>query len=227
MSRVLVLQHIAVEGPGHLRAALERHGLHLDLVRVDLGQPVPDDLEAEALVVLGGPMGVADVDRLPHLADELRLLERALTVNLPTLGICLGSQLLAHALGARVQPSGGLELGWHAVELTPAGRTDAVFRVLPARLHALHWHGDVFSVPPGSAALARSAATPAQAFRHGRALGLLFHLEADGAQVAAMASAFPEEVERAGQGPTLADDTLRHAPAAHEALDTLVGAWLG
>jgi GMP synthase-like glutamine amidotransferase len=200
---VLVLQHVAVEGPGRIAAALDRAGRATRIARLDLGEPVPvGPAGLEGLVVMGGPMGVGDADEHPHLRGEMDLLADCVDVGLPVLGICLGSQLLAAALGAEVRPAGGIELGWLPVQLLPAAADDPLLGPLPDPFPALHWHGDVLDLPPGAVPLARSERTAVQAFRVGRAAyGLLFHLEAEPAQVAAMAEAFPPDVVAAGLTP--------------------------
>jgi len=196
---VLCVQHVAVEPPGGVAEAVRGAGLGLTVVRIDRGETVPRSAEGLAgLVVMGGPMGVPQADRHPRLKDELRLVESALKRSVPVLGICLGSQLLAAALGARVERGPRLELGWLPVSLEPEARQDPLFGPLPPELVALHWHGDVFDLPRGASSLARSSLTRHQAFRHGTAWGILFHLEADGAQVEAMARAFAEDLAEAG-----------------------------
>src|SRR5580658_516385 len=110
--RVLVLQHVSVEGPGKILDSLRAAGASHDIVRIDLGAPVPSKLDSFAgLVVMGGPMSVYEASRYPHVRDELGLIEDALRRGAPVLGVCLGSQLLAAALGARVYPSGRKEIG--------------------------------------------------------------------------------------------------------------------
>jgi len=215
-SEVLVLQHVACEGPAAIGAALQRRGLGLRAVRADAGDPVPERLDAAALVIMGGPMGVYEADRYPHLRDELRLIEDALQRQRPVLGVCLGSQLLAAALGARVYPSGGKEIGWHRMDLSDAAASDALFRAIPRSFTALAWHGDVFDLPAGAVHLASSALTERQAFRYGDdAYGLLFHLEVDQPQVAAMVAAFADELAAAAIPPaSILDGAPRH-------LDTL------
>jgi GMP synthase (glutamine-hydrolysing) len=199
MQQVLVLQHVACEGPGDIGAALQRRGMTIRVVRIDQGESVPAGLDADALVVMGGPMGVYEADRHPHLRAELRLIEDALHRSRPVLGVCLGSQLLAAALGVRVYPSGGKELGWYRVDLAAAAEDDALFRTAPRRFIALHWHGDIFDLPAGAVHLASSERTAHQAFRFGdSAYGLLFHLEVTPPQLDAMATAFADEIAAAG-----------------------------
>jgi GMP synthase (glutamine-hydrolysing) len=196
---VAVLQHVAVEGPGRISEALDRAGRDWHVVALYEGQPVPTAGQLDGLVAMGGPMGVGDTDHYPHLADEQTLLRACLDAEVPVLGVCLGSQLLAATLGADVRPGKAIELGWHDVTLTADGRHDRVLGRMPRRFTPLHWHGDVFGLPPGATALAGSELTPIQAFRYGRtAYGLLFHLEAHQAQVQAMAAQFAGDVVSAG-----------------------------
>ena len=196
MPTALVLQHIAVEGPGMLGAALRARGVTLRTVHTHAGEPVPARCEADALVVMGGPMGAYETDRYPHLGDELRLIEATLATGRPLIGTCLGSQLLARALGARVHPNTRKEIGWHDVELTDAVADDALFAGLPRRFTPVHWHGDVFDLPAGAVHLAGSQLSPHQAFRHGaNAYGLLFHLELDRPQLDSWMTAFAGELE--------------------------------
>lgn len=214
--RALAVQHVAVEPPNLIAAALRAEGIGLDVVRSDRGEPVPVDLERfSAVVVMGGPMSVGDAGRLDHLRHEMRLVESALEHEIPVLGVCLGSQILAHVLGSRVAPSGFLELGWLPVSLTSDAAGDPLLGACPPRFTALHWHGDAFDLPRGAVHLARSDRTAVQAFRHGRAWGFLFHLEADAAQLDQMAHAFPEDVARGGSSPAaLAEGARREMPAS-------------
>jgi GMP synthase (glutamine-hydrolysing) len=195
---VLVVQHVAIEQPGLIGDVLRRRGVETRLIRADESLPEDAAREARGIIVLGGPMGVYEADRHPRLREEITMLQRAVADDTPVLGICLGSQLLAAALGARVYRGPRKELGWFDVTLQPAVRDDALLCAAPRRFPALHWHGDVFDLPEGARHLASSEQTVHQAFAHGRAWGLLFHLEASAAQVSAMAHAFPEELVEAG-----------------------------
>jgi GMP synthase (glutamine-hydrolysing) len=197
VKRVLVVQHEEFEGPGTLREALA--GCDLRFIHTFAGDPVPRALEEDALVVLGGGMGVYDRDRLPHLGDEIALCAAAVSAAKPVLGICLGSQLLAAALGAAVGKAPRKEIGWYEVTLRPEARSDALFDVLPRRFPAFHWHGDAFTLPEGAVPLAASALTPLQAFRKGeRAWGIQFHLETDEQVLEAMLSGGAAELHEAG-----------------------------
>jgi GMP synthase (glutamine-hydrolysing) len=197
---VRVLQHVAPEGPGRVAAALEARGFSHEVTRIDLGQPVPKNLGgAAALVVMGGPMGVYEADRYPHLLEEQRLIESALRDGIPVLGICLGSQLLASVLGARVYPGERKEIGWFPVGLKKDAIMDPLFASVPGSFWALHWHGDVFDLPADAVSLARSDLTEHQAFRFEKNVyGILFHVEANVDHVQAMATAFASDLAADG-----------------------------
>lgn len=175
-----VLQHVAWEGPGLIVAEAKRRGLRLDVRRLDLGATVPKMHDVDGLVVMGGPMGAYEADKYPFIAEECRLIEQLVGNGRPVLGVCLGAQVLAHALGARVYPGNGPELGFGFVELTELGEQDPVVGIAGSSLPVFHWHGDTFDLPIGAALLASSVPYPHQAFRFGNtAYGLQFHVEPD------------------------------------------------
>ncbi|HEX4142325.1 MAG TPA: type 1 glutamine amidotransferase [Pirellulales bacterium] len=216
---VLVLQHVACETLGTIEDALVRAGLAHRYVRIHEGEPVPTDVgDAAALVVMGGPMSVYEHDRLAHLKAEMRLVESALKSERPVLGVCLGSQLLAHVLLAKVYPGARKEIGWHDVSLTPAAEDDPVWSAAPARFAAFHWHGDVFDLPRSAVSLARSELTDCQAFRYGKNVyGILFHMEVTQPQVGTMTEVFADEVRQVGAtAEKILADTDRHLPRLAE-----------
>ena len=193
MRHPVVIQHEPGEGLGTLAPLLGE----ARLVRTFTGQAVPE--QAEALVVLGGGMGVADQERLPHLREEIRLLRRCVESGAPVLGICLGSQLLAAALGGSVERARAKEIGFYRVRLAEAARSDALFSGAPGDFVAFHWHGDAFTLPAGAVALAGSTMTPLQAFRFGeRAWGVQFHLETDFDVLRAMVASGTAELSETG-----------------------------
>jgi len=178
--RFVVVQHLAVEGPGLIAAVAADHGFALDVRRMDRGDGLPPAESLDGLVVLGGSMGAYEADAYPHLAAEQRLLAAAVSRGVPVLGICLGSQLLAAALGARVFKGPAPEIGLGSVTLTPAGTRDPILGPSGPELPVLHWHGDTFDLPAGAEHLAGSPVYRHQAFRVGRAAyGLQFHIELD------------------------------------------------
>ncbi len=200
--RAIVLTHLDRESPGRLAALAARRGLAVDIRRVGEGDRVPTNLTSgELLVVMGGPMGVADVGnpRYPYLEHEVALLGGALAARQPVLGICLGAQLLAHAAGSRVYPvtrpgpAGGRtparEVGFAPVRYLGVD-SEPVLLGLHQEEIVLHWHGDTFDLPAGAVRLAETDVCPNQAFRIGdHAFALQFHAEAD----AAMARRWAEE----------------------------------
>jgi GMP synthase (glutamine-hydrolysing) len=199
MAKIFVLQHHPVENLCNIADALEGAALAWQYVRVDHGQPVPASMKgAGGLLVMGGPASVYQTDRYPWLRDEMRLIEDAMKMNLPVLGVCLGAQILAAALGAKVERNpNGKEIGWHQIRLSDSAKEDRLMRGLPATMTPFHWHGDIFELPPGAVSLASSDKTPCQAFRHGdKVYGLQFHIEVTREGVAAMADAFAKDLVR-------------------------------
>ncbi len=175
--KTLVLQHIACEPPGVFEDVLRERGADLHRVELDEGDPLPDWREFDAIVAMGGPMSATDDETLPWLAAEKQLIAEAVRADRPFWGVCLGVQLLASSLGARVYPGPDPEVGILPVSLTLDGLTDPVFAGLPREVLTLQWHGDTFDLPHDAVRLAGSPAYPNQAFRVRRAYGVQFHLE--------------------------------------------------
>jgi GMP synthase-like glutamine amidotransferase len=175
---VLVLQHIACEPPGAFEDVLVAAGADIHRVELDEGDALPSWQDYVAIVAMGGPMSVNDDAELPWLAAERRAIAEAVRADVPYWGSCLGVQLLAAALGARVYAGTQPEVGVLPVALTEDGQADPVFAGLPAEFPTLQWHGDTFELPEGGVLLASSPAYPNQAFRVGRAAyGVQFHVE--------------------------------------------------
>jgi GMP synthase-like glutamine amidotransferase len=175
--RIGVLQHAAFESPGHIATWAAARGHEVALTRVFAGEALPRIDALDALVVMGGPMSVRDEARHDWLAPEKRLIGDAIAAGKPVLGVCLGAQLVADALGARVYRNREREIGWFPVSPTDAGAAHAWYR-LPGPVRAFHWHGETFDLPAGAVHLARSAACEHQMFAVGeRVVALQFHLE--------------------------------------------------
>jgi len=182
MARILVLQHVKSEGLGIIEKALRQKGIGADFIKIFKGERIPREINGyDGLIVLGGPMGVYEADVYPFIKDELMLIKNTLKNDIPILGICLGSQLLAKAAGADVYKGKKKEIGWYKVELTDEGKRDGLFIGLPEEFTVFQWHGDTWgqisNLSPAKR-LALSELFPHQIIKVGKnAYGLQFHLE--------------------------------------------------
>ncbi|MBF6567376.1 MAG: gamma-glutamyl-gamma-aminobutyrate hydrolase family protein [Candidatus Binataceae bacterium] len=228
MSKLLVLQHHPGESLGLISEALQSAALAWQYVRSYDGQKVPADMKgAEGLIVMGGPQGAYELDKYPYLRDEIALIQAAIRADKPVLGICLGSQLVAAALGARVAPASNREMGFLPVTLESAAHQDRMLRGLPVTFTACHWHGDIFDLPTGAVALASSAKTACQAFRFGeKVYALLFHVEITEAMLLQWLPASARELDREGlSGAAIIADGERHLLAIEPIAETIFERW--
>jgi len=218
MRKLLVFQHSAREPLGLLDPLLRRHGFRIRYINFSRQPDVqPDVSRYDGLVVLGGAMNVDQVDRHPHLVTEIAAIREALKHDIPILGICLGAQLLAAALGANVRPHSVREIGWYRLHPTAAAQSDRLCRHFDGSQHVFQWHAYTFDLPPGAVHLASSESCEHQAFRFGeRAYGLQFHLEADEALIQRWLNvpAYRAELEAETGFERLLRDTHRHVGPA-------------
>ncbi len=175
--RIHYLQHVPFEWPGNIAAWAQSRGHELAGTRLFTDTPLPDPSQFDWLIVMGGPMSVHDEHQFPWLVAEKRLIERCLAEDKPVLGVCLGAQLMAQVLGARVYRNAHPEIGWFPVRRTAAARRSRLFTPVPTEFIALHWHGETFDLPRGAIHLAESDACLHQAFEFNSSLALQFHLE--------------------------------------------------
>lgn len=179
---VLVIKNVSVEGPGTIEDHLRTGNIPCTTIELEQGQPLPEIQSFSHIVILGGPMAVYEMDRTPYLKEEAALIEKAVKAGKHVLGVCLGAQMLAHVLGARVYPGGAKEIGWYDVTLTEEGMRDGCMAELGVEggktAQVFQWHGDTFDLPAGAVRLASSDLYPNQAFRYGdHAYALQFHIE--------------------------------------------------
>ncbi len=226
--RITVFQHVPFETPARIAHWARARGHDVDVIRTDRARALPGPDAVEALVVMGGPMGVGD--GLDWIAREVEAVRRVLAMRRPVVGVCLGAQVMAAALGARVAPMPGREIGWFEVKRETPGDAPAWARVLPERFVPLHWHGDAFDLPAGAIRLASSPACANQLVAFApHALGLQFHLEMDREAVEALIAASAEELAAGGpwvQSPAAIRDGIEtRCHAAHQLLDSLLDAF--
>lgn len=174
-----VTQHVSYEHPGLVATVAAARGLATDVRRLDLGDAPPALADADGLVVMGGPMNVDETSEHPWLDPEREAVWSFIDGERPVLGVCLGAQVIARALGADVFAGDGEEIGMGSVQLTEDGSVDPLLAGLGPELACFHWHGDTFDLPRGATRLARNERYENQAFRVGSAWGLQFHVEVD------------------------------------------------
>jgi GMP synthase-like glutamine amidotransferase len=176
--RIHCLQHVPFEDAANIGLWAREQGHTLTATRLYEDEPLPDPAEIDLLAIMGGPMNIYQYRHHPWLTREKVFLERALAASVPSIGVCLGAQLLADVLGARITQNPWVEIGWHTVRLTAKGSQSPFFSHVPPEFTAFHWHGDTFEIPSGATRLAESDACCNQAFQYGlHVLGLQFHLE--------------------------------------------------
>ena len=231
MPSAVAITHVPFEDLGSLGTVLAARGFIVQTLDACTANPETfATLNPDLLVVLGGPIGAYESDVYPFLKDEISLIGRRLRARLPTLGICLGAQLMTVALGGAVYPGkNGKEIGWAPIMAgTDAGSCPAIAELFAPGLEMLHWHGDTFDLPPGASHLAASAKYPNQAYAVGQyALALQFHPEVSARALERWYVGHACELGAAGvKIPQLRADSARHAPLLQEAAPRLWRRWL-
>lgn len=231
MKNALVLQHVACEDMGAIGPLFKKAGYELTYLKIFKNQAVPASVkDYSAVVVLGGPMGVYEEDKYPFITKELHLIEDAIKRDVPLLGICLGSQLLAKAAGADVYKGNKKEIGWYKVRLTDSGAKDSLMAGFPEEFTVFQWHGDTFDVPEKGTNLAESELFPHQMFRVGkRAYGLQFHLEVTDKMIKDWLCVNDAELKAVSKyivPERIIKETALYMPLLHKYCETLISRFL-
>ncbi len=176
--RIHYFQHIAFEDLGYIEAWARQNNHQLTATKFYEKHKLPDPSNIDWLIVMGGPMGVYDNDKFPWLINEIKFIQNVIQTDKTVIGICLGAQLIASALGAKVYPNIKKEIGWFPLTKTEAGRMHNLLKDLPDQFTTFHWHGDTFNLPNEAINLLQTDICPNQAFLYKKkVLGLQFHLE--------------------------------------------------
>lgn len=224
--KALAIRHVAFEDLGSFAGPLERAGYAVIYHDSPGGDLSIDPREPDLVIMLGGPVGAYDGALYPFLRAEAAFLERRLAADRPTLGVCLGAQVMAQVLGSRVYPAASKEIGWAPVVLTPSGQEGPLARLRSAAV--LHWHGDTFDLPDGCDLLASTAACPHQAFSRGpRVLALQFHAEVRGEGFEHWLVGHASELATAGLDPcTLRREAVELAGTLELVAAPMMSEWL-
>lgn len=227
--RLHYLQHEPIETPGNILKWAEEHGFSVSHTRLYLEEDFPGLDGLDWLVVMGGAISANDESKYRWLISEKKFLEQAIDSDKKVLGVCLGAQLVASVLGARVFPNTYRELGWFPVQLTSAGLNDPVCRNIPSKIDLFHWHGETFDLPSGAIHLAKSEACANQAFRYGEnVLAWQFHPEVTYEMVGAFVAEGSEElsdglyIQEAADIIACREKTARMEPVLYQWLDNFI-----
>lgn len=229
MKRVLFVQNGDTDHPGLFAEVLRDRGVALDIVHAWTGEAVPQDVRNwSGIAIGGGAMSAYDTEEFPFLPREEELIRIAQNAGIPVLGMCLGAQLMASALGGKVYANREKEIGFFDVRFTPEAENDPLWRGHTETFNPVHWHGDTFTLPPGAVHLASSDLTPNQMFRYGeRSYGFQFHLEIDEKVLAEMIGDDGGGLPRYGVDP---DAFLREGriafPKVRPLADVIFGRWV-
>ncbi len=219
---IFSLYHSPGETVGLIGDVIKELRLPFRTVHLHDGEGLPRDTgDLDGLIVMGGPMNVDEVDRYPFLLREVQLIEKVLSEKKPVLGICLGAQLIAKALGQKVYPNKVKEVGWHPIQLTSEAAADPLFKNFPKEMNVLHWHGDTFDLPTNAVHLAKTKSCANQAFRWGEnTYALQFHFEVTPAMLNNWCRASCEQsfIQSAGENSNRIMDST---PAAFASLEPI------
>jgi GMP synthase-like glutamine amidotransferase len=231
MQPVLILQNLSADGPSYLSTWLRTRGVPFEVRDTQAGDVYPDQIGGyRALALMGGEMSANDP--LPSLRRAERLVQQAMQAGVPVIGHCLGGQLIARALGARIVESPAPEIGWQTMQVLDEPLARAWLGDEPTHT-VMHWHSEAFELPPGATALATSAACPVQAFALGPHLGMQFHIEIDEAKLARWAAstdpaylALQQHQPTVQSGPAMRAGVAQHLAAHQRLADRVYGRWL-
>jgi GMP synthase (glutamine-hydrolysing) len=220
----LIIKHNPSEGGGLFERILREKGWTKEVLPLYSGNALPVSTEPYSLImIMGGPMSANDEEDYPFLKKELPFIRRILKLGKPVIGVCLGAQLMAKSLGAKVYHGPHKEIGWYFLNQTPAGKTDPLFSLLDPCFLVFQWHGETFDLPSGTICLAGNEAYPFQAFRFGPwAYGLQFHFELTEAMIKTWVSQWGPEIKKARPQPLTAQDILQDSRVYLERLQKQV-----
>ncbi len=200
--KALIIKHIEAEGPGLIEYSLKQNKIPYQILCLGRDEPLPKPDGFTHIVLLGGPMNVYEEDRYPFLKNEDLFIKEAIQRGKSVLGICLGAQLIAKALGAKITKAPSKEIGWYDVSLTKEASRDPLFSSLPKTLPVFQWHEDTFEIPKSGKLLATSVPIPTQAFRYGdNAYGIQFHLEVTEEMIEEWMEMYEEEIQASQPDP--------------------------
>ena len=229
MKPVRIFRHVICKGPGYLGRFLDKHNVPYEMICVDEGITVPQDLDAiSGLIFMGGFMNVTDP--LQWIEEETALIRQALNKNIPVMGICLGGQLMSAALGGKITHWPDMEIGWHKVESATEYRQNAWLKNLPEEFIPFHWHADTFSVPGGATAILHSKCRMNQAFVIGNSIAMQFHLEMTMDMVREWVRLYKSDLEHgyacAQKSEEIIVNLQERIDALHQCADILYGRWI-